>query len=223
MAHLTSAPALHCAREIMKVYDMEARPPESLVSGRLDGLTASERHVATLVDHSTNVHEVVKLRPEMHHWQRRLATGTATAPQLAAFLSKVSATLDAVPRAGDDEQKVVSTFRTYPEAKMKPVVRALSKFSLEAARVLFYYYRMTPRGRAAHEMLDRHHVAGLVEICLGLPRVMRAEGDIRRVGDGLKAGRVTEEDVRLFMRALGVAFDRLPGYENREEEVKILA
>lgn len=223
MAHLTSAPALHCAREIMKIYGMEVRPPETLASGRLDGLTASERHVATLIDHSTNAHEVVKLRPEMHHWQRRLAASAATAPQLAAFLSKVSSTLDAVPRADAGEQRVVSTFRTYPEAKMKPVSRALSKFSLEAARVLFYYYRMAPKGRAPHDAVDRHHVAGLVEICLGLPRVMKAEEDVKKFRDGLKAGRVTEDEVRAFMRALGVAFDRLPGYENREEEVRILA
>ncbi len=197
-------------------------PPQDLVSGRLDGLTVSERHVATLIDHSTNVHEVVKLRPELHHWQRRLACGTATAPQLTAFLSKIATTLAEVPHASDDEQKVVSTFRTYPEAKMKPLVRALSKFSLEVARVLFYYYRMVPKGRAAHDVLDRHHVAGLVDICLGLPRVMKAEADVVLMRDGLKAGNITEEEVRKFMRALGVAFDRLPGYENREEEVKIL-
>ena len=224
MAHLTSAAALHCAREIIKAYAMEPRPPEELPSGRLDKLTAGERHVATLIDVATNAHEVVRLRPELHYWQRRLSAGTATAPQLASYLTKVLDALALVPRRAVDEAPVRSTFATYPQANQRLFqrVREIPKFALEATRVLFFYYRMEPRGRRADDGLDRIHVAGVVSLCLALSRVMDIEADIRRTRDALLAGTVSEEDVARFLRNAGVAFDRLPGYEHREEEVKIL-
>lgn len=223
MAHLTSAPALRTAREIIRAYTMTPLPSESLKTGRLDGLTSSERHVATLIDHSTNVHEVVKLRPEFHHWQRHLCAGVATAPQLAAFMHRISAALAEVPHAATGDVPEVSTFRVHPTAKTRPIRRALSKPSLEVSRVLFYYYRMEPVGRAASDALDRKYVAEIVETCLGLPRIMSVEGAFRRMREDLLAGRVAEVDVVKFMRSAGILFDRLPSYENREEEVMILA
>ncbi len=223
MPHLTSASALRTAREIMKAYTLTVIPPEELRTGRLDGLTNSERHVATLIDHATNAHEVAKLRPEFHYWQRHLSSGVATAPQLAAFLSKVSRVLSEVPRRPADEQPVVSTFRTYPEAKAREARRELSKPSTEVARVLFYYYRIAPVGRAASPAYDMHAVATLVEVVLGLSRIMKVEGAFARMRAELQDGRVTEAEVSKFMRAMGILFDRLPSYENREEEVVLLA
>ena len=138
MPHLTSAPALRCARVVMGEYDMAVRPPAELKSGRLDGLTSSERHVATLIDTATNVFRVAALRPEIHYWQRRLTAGTATPPQIVAFLSKVLTELESVPRRTPQEQQEMTTFAMpngFAGAGMKPLRRPLAKFAVEASRV----------------------------------------------------------------------------------------
>jgi hypothetical protein len=210
----------------MKAYTMEVRPPESLGTGRLDGLTCSERHVATLIDNATNVFRVVSLRPELHYWQRRLTAGTATAPHLTAFLSKALEELATVPRRTPEEEQELVTFAMpsgFAGAGLRPERRALSKAAVEASRVLHYYYVMTPNGRAQDAALDRLHVAELVDATLGLSRVLAMEGMLAARKGDIMAGRMTEQDVRKLMRGVGVCFDKMPSYADAGEETKILA
>jgi hypothetical protein len=211
----------------MDAYAMTVRPPETLATGRLDGLTASERHVATLIDYATNVFRVSSLRPEMHYWQRRLAAGTAEPAQIAAFLSKVLAELGSVPRRAVNEERTTVTFAqpaAFAGRGLKPERRALSKAAAEAARVLFYYYDMSPRrpGHAGSDA-DRMHVAELVDATLGLFRVTSLEGMLREKKAALMAGRLTAESVQTLMRSVGVYFDKMPTYTAGEDELKLLA
>jgi hypothetical protein len=224
LAHLTSAPALRCARVVMGEYDMAVKPPGSLSTGRLDGLTASERHVATLIDTATNVFRVASLRPELHYWQRRLTAGTATAAQLAAFLSKMLTDLESVPRRTPQEEQRMVTFAMpngFADKGMRPLRRPLAKFAVEAARVLFYYYDIAPRAQGHVDA--RLHVAELVDAALGLSRVMALEDILREKKDALMAGKLTEESVRSLMRSAGVHLDKMPTYRAGEEELKLLA
>lgn len=225
MPQLTSAPALRCTRVVMKAYALEVRPPESLGTGRLDGLTNSERHVATLIDNATNVFRVVSLRPELHYWQRRLTAGTATAPHLVAFLKKMLVDLSSIPRRTPQEEQQMVTFALpngFAGAGLRPERRALSKAAVEASRVLHYYYDMTPSGRAQDAELDRLHVAELVDATLGLSRVLALEDTLTAKKGDLMAGRMTEQDVRKLMRGVGVCFDKMPSYAEAGEETKIL-
>ncbi len=203
---------------------MSVIPPAALKSGRLDGLTCSERHVATLIDHATNVFRVSCLRPELHYWQRRLTAGTAEPPQVAAFLSKVLTELRSVPRRmPDEEQKVVAFAQpaAFAGQGLRQERRALAKFAVEASRVLFHYYEMRPRKPGIPD--DRVHVAELVDATLGLSRVLSLEPLLRDKKDALVAGRLTEQDVRALMRSAGVHFDKMPTYTAGEDELKLLA
>ena len=210
----------------MGAYDMTVKPPESLKTGRLDGLTNSERHVATLIDNATNVFRVASLRPELHYWQRRLSAGTAEPPQLVAFLSKVLAELESVPRRTPQEEQQMVTFKMpngFADKGMRPEKRALSKFAVEASRVLFYYYRMRPKTTSAGDVADRICVAEMVDATLGLHRVMGIEPVLREKKAALILGKLTEESVRKLMRAAGIYFDKMPTYTSGEDELKLLA
>ena len=210
----------------MGAFDMIVKPPDTLKTGRLDGLTCSERHVATLIDHATNVFRVSSLRPELHYWQRQLTAGSATPPQIAAFLGKMLAELESVPRRDPREEQQMVTFAQpikFAGKGLRPERRPLSKAAVEAARVLFYYYDMRPRGRSTGTDADRLHAAELIDATLGLSRVMCLESVLREKKAELMAGKLTEESVRTLMRSAGVYLDKMPTYKAGEEELKLLA
>jgi hypothetical protein len=210
----------------MKEYAMTVKPPDTLRTGRLDGLTASERHVATLIDNATNVFRVASLRPELHYWQRRLTAGTAVASQIAAFMSKMLTELQRVPRRASDEEAMAITFAMpagFNGTGLRPERRLMSKFAVEASRVLFYYYAMTPLSGSPGPDADRIHVAELVDAVLGLARVMDLEPVLCGKKDALIAGKLTENEVCALMRSAGVCFDKMPTYKDNEESLKLLA
>ena len=108
-------------------------------------------------------------------------------------------------------------------AGMKPLRRPLAKFAVEASRVLFHYYDMTPRKWSAGPDADRVHVAETVDAVLGLSRVTGLEEVLREKRSAIMAGKLTEAAVRTLMRAAGVFFDKMPTYTAGEEELKLLA
>lgn len=221
MAHRTSASALHTARVILKNYDLTVRPPETLVSGRIDNLKADEAHLAIIIDYATNAFEVALLRPEVRYWQRRLMSGSATAPQIAGFMAKLLKAFALIPR--NDASAPASTFalpKEFTVKQPKPVV--LSKAACETSRFVFHYYEVHPHGHKADEDFDRHQIARLAEVSLGLDRAQNAVPLLAETLGSLEQGKATETDIRICLRKAGVLMQYLPTFEEREEEVKLL-
>ena len=223
MAHLTSSPALHCARTVLKGYALSVKPPERVRQARIDKLAATESHVAILVDHASNVFRVVSLRPELGYWQKSLRSGTATAPQIACFVQKLLDAFGTLPQDSDGERPEPAAFAVPAQfASAGPMTYALSKCAREVSRVLFYYYDIAPVGGVAHNELDRVNMAKIAEATLGLTRAVKAVGPLIEYRMKLRDGKASEAEVRSLFRQVGVLFNYLPSYENPQEETRIL-
>jgi hypothetical protein len=225
MAHRTSAAALRTARMILQQYELTVRPPETLVSGRLDKLTNSEAHVAIVIDYATNIFQLVSLRPEIIYWQTRLRLGSATAPQVAGLLKKLLDAFDALPKDGISDEPVTSTFAPPPQyEKLKQIVVRISKPSKEVSRFIFHYYIPKPKSEsfACDEMIHRLKIAHLAEASLGLRRAYAFFPKIKEELKRLVDGHATEVEVKACMRDVGIVLEYIPTYEDRREEGKIL-
>lgn len=224
MAHLTSAAALRTARLILREYDLTVRPPESLVSGRIDNLTNSEAHVAVIVDYATNIFQITSLRPEVCFWQARLKFGTATAPQVAGFFKKLSDAFEALPK-DVSEESITTTFAPPPQYDtLKPVVMKISKPAKEVSRFIFHYYSPVPKSEsiANEDAIHRLKIAYLAEAALGLRRTYEFIPKLREELKRLVGGQATELEVKKCMRDVGVILEYIPTYADRREEGKIL-
>lgn len=224
MAHYVSASALHTARVILASYELTPRPPETLVSGSIPGLTSSEAHVSVVIDFACNVFHLANLRPEMHYWHHRLHDGTATASQIAGFLKKCLAALEAIPK---DNQQIMADFEVprgfAQDGFAKQVTRRpLSKPAREVARFVFHYYFVKPKAGSSNEDVDRINIARLAEGSLGLVKALQI---VPMVETGLKRlmeGHATETETRKCLREIGVLLEQLPQYQERLEEGKVL-
>ena len=222
MAHRVSAAALHSAVTLKKSFSFMVRPPEELPSGRVAGLDDSEKCIAIIVDYATNIFELAVLRPELRYWQERLFAGTATAPQIGNFCQKVLDAYAKIPQARHGDKMTVTAFETPPQFMSRPVAVELSKAALEAARFLFHYYAVTPKRGEADPDVDRLRVAKIVESCIEISRAIKALPSVEAAQARLRSGQITVEEVKKVLRELGVLLEYLPGYENKEEELKLL-
>jgi hypothetical protein len=207
---------------LFKNYDLTVRPPETLPSGRIANLQATVACAAILIDYATNIFEVTNLRPEFRYWQERLLMGSATAPQLGAFLATLREAFRKIPADGSYEEPVYIQLRAPHQFKSDFTNHRLSKPAREASRFLFYYYLLKPKTRMLEEEMDRRIVAALVDSALGLERSLEAVPFIDNCIAGLKAGRLTAQEVKQHFRSIGVRLEYFPGYENREEESLLL-
>lgn len=225
MAHRTSAAALHTARVILKEYDLSVRPPEVLVSGRVYNLEASEAHLGIVIDHATNIHHVALLRPEIRYYQKHLQTGTTTAPQIAGLFRRILDAFELIPRDPESMEsvKITSAYELPGEFGVtKPEVYVLEKPAREVARFVFHYYEVSPRGRTLDDVLDRHRVAKLAEASLGISRAQRILPLLRKTDTQLREGKASQADVVKCLRTVGIYLEYIPGYEERDEETKLL-
>lgn len=225
MAHLTSAPALRTARVILNNYDLEVRPPETLVSGKIQNLTNSEGHVAVVVDYASNIYQITSLRPEVCFWQNRLMFGTATAPQIANFFKRLLDGFEALPKDTLEEVPTISTFAVPPQHEnVKPVTVKLSKPAKEVSRFIFHYYVPTLKGESVvyDDVTHRIKIAFLAEATLGLRRTYEFFPRLKAQLKMLIEGKVTEKDIKICLRAVGIVLEYIPTYEERQEEGKIL-
>jgi hypothetical protein len=222
MTHRTSSSALHTARTILKNYDLEVRPPESLPSGSMPGLTNHESNVAVLVDFATNVFQIALLRPEVKYWQKHLRAGEASAGQIANLFQKILQAFEMLPKDSKQEEPIVTTFAAPKEFGI--IRKALSKPAREVSRFMFYYYFVTPKNSIINnEMLNRLEVAKLAEVCLGLTQACKVIPLLQQTQSRLKQGHATESEVSKCLREVGIALQRLPSYDNQEEETKLLS
>jgi hypothetical protein len=223
MAHRSSAAALHAARVLLRDYDLSVRPPESLPSGRIPQLKATEAHISVVIDLATNAFRVAELRPELSYWHERIALGTAEAPQIAGFIQRMLDAFGGVPQDLPSDKKFTAVATAPPEFQFnRPQVVMLSKAAREAARCLFHYYEMRPKKHQANQEIDRPMVAKLMESSLGLTRAGESIPLLRRCHAALKAGKATVEDVGRCFRQVGVFLEYMSRYEEREEETKLL-
>lgn len=224
MSHLTSPAALRTARVILKYYDLAVRPPESLVSGRIDKLTNSEAHVSIVIDHATNIYQLTSLRPEICFWQSRLRFGNATGPQIAGFFKRLLDAFDNLPKENSTEEPTSTTFAAPTEHEnSKPVVVRISKPSKEVSRFIFHYYIPTPKDDSKEdEHTHRLKIVYLAEASLGLRRTYdffpKLQIELKRLVDG----KATEIEIKKCMRAVGIVLEYIPTYADRREEGVIL-
>lgn len=225
MAHLTSAAALRTARVILKDYTLNVRPPESLVSGRIDKITNSEAHVAVIVDYATNIYQLASLRPEICFWQNRLRFGVCSASQIAGFLKKLSDAFEALPKNAIHDEPVKTTFALPSQFETsKPIVMKISKPAKEVSRFIFHYYEPHPKTESliCDEMIHRLKIAYLAEASLGLRRTYAFFPTLQDELKRLIAGQVTEIEIKKCMRDVGIVLQYIPTYEDSREEGKIL-
>jgi hypothetical protein len=222
MAHRTSSAALHASRVVLQHYEFTPKP-EDKVHGFVPGLKGDETHVAVVIDYATNVFKVAELRPELRYWQERLHMGTATAPQIAAFFSKVVETFESVPKEISENKvtTIVEGPREFPGATHVLVV---SKPAKEASRFLYHYYFVKPKRVTVipDENLERIRIAALVDASMAWMKVSRALPVLRDCQAELKKGQATANDVVECLRKVGIFLAYLPSYRDQEEETKLL-
>jgi hypothetical protein len=218
MAHRVSAPALTAAREVLKEYALEVCPETAAA-----GMTASEAHVAIVIDLATNVFKIAELRQEHYYWQQRLNAKTAEAAPLATYLKKVMETFATVPQYKHDEQPVRVTWQLPPGVVgMMPPSSLLTKASREAARYLQHYYRVMPLDGHLLMPIDTIRIAMRVEAGLGLAEAFEAVPLVQLCLDRLKNNQATRKEIRYCFRNLGVLLESLPNYADRREETMLL-
>jgi hypothetical protein len=225
MAHRVSAAALHAARVVLKHYTLEAKPIEELPSGRIPNLEATEKCLAIVIDWMSNVFHVANVRPELRYWQERMHANTATAPQIAGFLQRMLDAFAMLPKESVQEARVVTTLETPLEfGSNKPEQHVISKPALEAARGIFYYYRVTSKKKdfAGDVSVHRVYVAKLIEMSLGLHRASEAIPILQRWKVAMDAGKATADDIKKCLRAVGIMLEQLPNFENIAEQTRLL-
>jgi hypothetical protein len=75
-----SAAALITARALSKEYRLEVRPENAL-----QGMTASDAHVAIVIDHATGVYKIAELRPSFCGGRRSCRPSAPRLPSWRAF------------------------------------------------------------------------------------------------------------------------------------------
>lgn len=222
MAHRSSASALHTARVILKDYVLEVKPVEVLPSGRIPILLNTEGHVSVIIDYATNAFKLAELRPELKYWQRHLRVKDASAGQIANFLRKMLTVFEMIPQDGSDHTPVLSKFIIPTEFNTGNVVKQLSKAARETSRFIFFYYYVKPKQGIQDEAIDKHNIARLAEVSLGLPRTLKLIPIIKNQLKRLTDETASEIEVRKCMREVGVIMEYLPNYGSQEEETKLL-
>jgi hypothetical protein len=246
MARRTSAAALHAARVVMEKNILTLKPPETLSSGAIYSLTASEAHVAILIDSVTSVFEVSLLRPKLRYWQQRVVAGTAEAGQIAYFAKELIDALQKVPGHRPDDPVVdrgLSEVRADMGSGKDELQRdvtdrrplrfcadrmwskiPLTRAAIEAGRTLFWYYEITLRKKPViyDEALHRLDVAKSVDVALGLAKAHDALPLMQYGLKKLTEGQMTLKEVRALFRRVGVLLESIPTYQEREDEVKLL-
>jgi hypothetical protein len=216
----SSAPAVATSRAILREYSLEVKIETGAV-----GMTASIGCVAIVIDHATNIPQLVGLRPELHYWQRQLSARKAEAPQLASFLKTLIEAYRQIPRYAPEEIAEKVAFETQiPELRsFVPKEIPLSKADVEAVRFLNHFYKITPiGGREFNERTDCLHMAEIASYYLGLDHAMKGFPLAELFLDRLKNGQATEKEIRLCFRDLGVFLEYLPNYRERQEEMMLV-
>jgi hypothetical protein len=221
MAHRVSAAALHAARVVLKNYTLEVKPVEELPSGRIPNLEASEKCVAIIIDWMSNIFQVVELRTQLGECRKRMRQGTATAPQVAEILQRLSDAFDALPKESSGEAQSIVTLETPIAFGGKPEQHVISKPSLEAARGIFYYYAVAPKDKECTGN-TRVNIAKLIETSTGIARALPAVPVIAQCKEHLKQGHLTSDDIQKYLRRIATILTIFPGYENTQEEVRLL-
>jgi len=222
MAQRVSAAALLVARDVLKDYKLEVRPEKALV-----GMTASEGHVAIVIDYATGVYKIAELRPVLNYWQWQLSAKKAKPDQLVAFLEQLLETFREVPQYGPKEEpvKVDVVLKVPPEWVRYPFATEieLSKSAIEASRFLGYYYTITPQGpRAFDPAEDLMEIARIAEVRLRLDRAIEAVPLVEKYRDRIKNGQATEKEIRLCFRDIGMSLNYLPNFIGRPEEMLLV-
>jgi len=225
MAYLTSAAALTAARLVMEHYEFTVRPPETLTSGRMDNIQATEKCIAILIDYATNIFKVAELRPEFYYWQENLFTDPKPG-QIIGFMDRLIAAFEFLPR--DDEEQIAVILKAPPQFGMSPERHVLSKLSREASRFLFHYYTLFPKKEVDEkfqridETFHRINVAKLIDVCLEVKRLREAVPLLTLWRDRLRQGSATINDIKRCFRQVGIYLTYLPSYMEAGEEMKLL-
>jgi hypothetical protein len=226
MARRTSAAALHAARVILHRYDIALHPTNAPIAGML----ANEKHLAVLIDYTTQAYEVALVRPELRYWHIRMRDGTATAPQLAQYMRRMVEALDKIPGdvapglmvqgdtpAGSDTVKWLSARPRRPQL-------ILHEYAIKTARAINWYYVVTPKVAPliADEELEFLHLAKLVEISVGLSQALKARPLLRDAEIRMRQGQMTEDECSDCLRGVGVYFEQMPHFEDMRDETLLL-
>jgi hypothetical protein len=202
-------------------------------SGAIPNLVANEAHLSIVIDYTTSAYQVAGIRPELRYWQQRMTARTATAPQLGMFLRKLIESLEKIPDYAP-EQVAQIVEADMPEDD--PTVRwkdpkpmhwgsiPISRYSMDAARAVNYYFTLTPIKVPLIPDADLQflHVAKIIEVALGLHHALKALPVLRAVEPQMRQGHLTEMEIRKCLRNTGVCLEQMPHYECFEDELKML-
>lgn len=228
MAHRTCSAASHAAHTLLENFSVTLRPAHELPAGTPRVLIASEHHIGVIIDLATSAHEVAKVREPLKHWQEVLGHGIndrRTATQILYYVRDVVAALEKVPRYLHEEQveTVMVLVPSMTGAAMPRLV--LTKAAKLAAKALFEVYQITSKNKRASTdpRITRLEVARCIDVCLGLRQALRVLPLMKRCEAGLVQGKLTLDQVVAHLRELGVRLEYLPNFEDRRDEVKLLA
>lgn len=219
----------------MEQYTVSLRDP--LPAGANPAMRATSGHLSVVIDYMTNVHEVAGVRPELRYWQTRLRLGTASPGQIAYFIQRLIDAIEKIPRYQHEEEaeRVIASL-SVPEAgrydQQHPLIHwisvtkklTLTRAAIEATRGLLHYYDIQPKKRRVFwdENTERIEIAKLLDGCLQLNRVIAALPVLRKWRTELEQGRASEEDIKRCLRFVGVMFEYLANYRERDDELKLL-
>lgn len=233
MPHLISAPSWHAAHVVLKHFTLEVRPK---ALERIPKLQADARCVAIFIDFGTQIFNVVKLRPELMYWQKRMTAGTITALNVVSFLRRLESELDKLPKLKDapvsfvwDEpikqqwnQENIAAQSGYLDSSWRSGKHTISQPAVEATKQIYAHYAVTCKKPDFTPEEEAARMGLLIDVCTDVFRCVQAYPVIRERRMQIEDGKLTREEVANFLKNLGIQLEHLPNYEERQEEVKLI-
>lgn len=195
--HRISAASLHAARVLLECYEMRLKP-----GCGISNLCAEERALATFLDLVTNIHHVASLRHHVRHWSRLEFLQHARQEEILRLLDDLASALDLLkPGWAYEIQQNGKTTR-------------IPEFARDAARALLQFFEVLPRRTNGVENLraSERHLSITVETAMGARHLAALRGTPQECAQRMRANKIMREQVALYMRRVGFAFDYLPSY-----------
>ena len=225
--HRTSSAASFTAQILLDFYDIKVKNP--LPAGAPLKLQASEHHIGVWIDLNSNADLVaMNAREPLSHWQTVMSHGfkdAHTERQISYYVGQVVEALETIPRYENEEEAETVMAKMPVTSGMEGKRITLSRAAIQVTTQLLHLYDFCPKEpRASREpRLLRLHLARDVDAGLSIKYALKALPMMRRCRDEMRKGNLTPDQVRAYLRELGVLLTHVPHFGDRYDEVKLLA
>ncbi len=222
--HRTSSAASYSAQMLLENYTFAVKQQWQSTK-----ITASEHHIGVYIDLNTNADVVAhNAREPLTHWQTVMGHGcndARTAGQVLYYVTCVVEALETIPRYENEEEAETVMAKMPVTSGMEGKRIKLTRAAIQATTQLLHLYDIVPKDEkeTRDPRLLRLHVARLIDGGLSLRYALKALPMMRQCRDQMRKGNLTPDQVRAYLRELGVLLTHMPHFRDRYDEVKLLA